>query len=121
MKTTKPRQYTKWTIEQKKNIINQYETSGEALVDICRNNGIYPAQFYTWVKQVKNKTAKYKVSPPKKKPAMEKHISTKLKRLDFLIKECQKTIEYMIAEEYGQIKAAFQHYTQTNKKKGSAS
>lgn len=98
MKTTKPRQYKHWSLAEKKKIIELYETSGEALVDICRDNGLYPAQFYTWVKQIKGKTAKYKVNPPKKKPVVIRHINAKLKRLDFLVKELQHTVEQLIKE-----------------------
>ena len=61
MKKVKPRNYRKWTIAEKRQVIREYYTTDMNIRDLCLKYGIYPAQFYQWQRHINE--AKYKTSP----------------------------------------------------------
>ena len=87
---TKKRTYTKWSIEQKKKIVAQYEQGGEAIVDVCTQHGIYTAQFYMWSKQIRDKTMTYKTGTKVKRKMQPKFKN--MKEINSLITKLRKLV-----------------------------
>jgi len=91
MKKVKPRVYRKWTIAEKRKVINEYNTTDINIRDLCLKFGIYPAQFYQWKTHIDKAVYKIKTSPIKLSVILNDNDPLVL-RIDYLMAELKLAV-----------------------------
>jgi len=95
MRAVKPRAYRRWSIDQKRYVINEYETTDISIEDLCHKHRIYVPQFYQWKKHIDE--AIYKAGKNKKKiviaPPQENNL---MARAQYLLDELKAVILLMV-------------------------